>query len=109
MTWENIGQYVLEAVAAIAVTLITGYLIPYIKSQITVKNFSVLKEKIAAAVQAAEQTIRGSKMGETRKAWVIGVLTAAGVIVDDMAEAMIEAAVKAMNDALDKTADAIGG
>jgi hypothetical protein len=102
---ESITQYALETVSAVAVTIITVYLVPFIKGRLAQVNGEKLDKLIDKAVQAAEQTIRGSGMGAERKAWVVALLGKTGVIVDDMVDAMIEAAVKAMNDAVTKLAD----
>lgn len=105
--WENVGEYALEAIIGIVIVIITRYFIPFIKGLIAKIDSEQIQALIDSAVHAAEQVIRGSKMGAERKEWVVNLLDGAGVIVDEMVDAMIEAAVKAMNDALDKASDAI--
>jgi hypothetical protein len=87
----------------IAIAVILGiaarYGIPYIKSLLSAKKLELAASFIQKAVEAAEQKIKGSKMGEEKKEWVLSLVRGAGIIAVETAEALLEAAVKAMNDA----------
>jgi hypothetical protein len=105
----NITQYILEAAATVAVAVITRYLVPYIKGRIALINADKLTAMINTAVRAAEQQIKGAKLGEEKKDFVLSLLEKSGVIVTDMVDAMIEAAVKAMNDEVLTLSEAVLG
>ena len=92
------GTYILDAIILIGLTLYIRYAAPYITSIAKVKNFDFISGWVDKAVGAAEQVIKGSNMGEEKKDWVIQLLESIGIIVDDAVIALIEAAVKAMND-----------
>lgn len=94
-----------KLIVAVAVTLITKYLIPLIKAWYEEKVDAKIKKAIKEAVEAAEQTIKGSGMGEIKKKEVLNVvvkfINKHGYDVDEkMLNLWIEAAVFAMN--LDK-------
>ena len=82
----------LQAVVSLAVTLITAFLIPWIRAKYTYEQ----RQRIAAAYQtvvyAAEQMF-GAGMGEEKLEWAIKQLGAKGFTVDRTA---IEAEVKKM-------------
>jgi hypothetical protein len=74
---------------------ISRYLVPYIKQLMTIKE-------VEAAVKSAEQTIKGSGMGVTKKAQVIADVTSwlnahHISITEAQLSILIEAAVKSMN------------
>ena len=92
------GTYILDAIILIGLILYVRYAAPYITSIANVKNFDFVSGWVDKAVDAAEQKIKGSGMGEERKEWVINLLNSIGIIADDAVDALIEAAVKAMND-----------
>ncbi|GEM_PF-2037703 len=101
---ENIGTYILDAVLAALLGVILRYGVPYIKALITAKNFAFVSGWVDKAVAAAEQTIQGSGLGEKKKAFVIGLLSELNIVVDNTVDAMIEAAVKVLNDTIDRAA-----
>lgn len=104
---EVIGTYILDFVIAVALGLFIKYAVPYVKSKITAENLSFIKTWVESLVAAAEQTITGSKMGSTKKAWVISMLEKLDIVVDDTVDALIESAVLAINSTVNIVTDAI--
>lgn len=96
---NEIIQYTIDAMLVLILGIITKNLIPYIKTVLEEKAETYVKNWVKTAVAAAEQTITGSQMGAVRKAWVIKLLEGLGIVADEAVDAMIEAAVKALNDA----------
>jgi hypothetical protein len=83
-----------EAIITLVVAVITGVLIPYIRSKTTTEQQTVLTALIKAAVTAAEQIYTGTGRGAEKKAYVLAWLADRGVTVDsDKLDALVEAAV----------------
>lgn len=88
------------ALIALLSTIITGFVVPWLKSKINVENgkmteiaTATLKFAVETAVKAAEQLFN-SDQGKEKKAYVLGVLKDQGYEVDLAAiDAAIEAAV----------------
>lgn len=88
------------SIIALLSAVITGFIIPWVKSKINVNNDKItdnqrmlLKLAINTAVKAAEQLFN-SDQGEQKKAYVISILESQGYTVDKGAiDAAIEAAV----------------
>lgn len=95
---ENLLSYILDALLVLALGVVVRFGVPWIQSLIAKQNLSVLTVWIQSAVAAAEQTVQGSKLGEQKKALVIKLLNELGVSVDSTVDALIEAAVKKLND-----------
>lgn len=72
----------LEALLALCAALITGYVIPWIKSRTTENQQTVLVKAVRLAVRAAEQ-LYGSKTGKEKKQYVLSYLKEKGIAVDD--------------------------
>lgn len=84
---------ILQALITLAATLVTSFLIPYIKEKLTLEKQEKLKKWTEIAVAAAEQ-IYGSKTGQQKKEYVISFLLSKGIVVDvDEVTAMIESEV----------------
>lgn len=98
---DNMSAYIMEALIALFIGIITKFLVPYIKSQITTQNLSFIKTWVDSLVNAAEQKIQGSKMGVEKKKWVVSMLENLGIVVDDSVDALIESAVLVLNNAID--------
>ena len=62
---------ILKIVLSVCVALISVYLIPYIKTLKSDKRYEQLIYMVEVAVRAAEQTVKGSGMGEKKKSEVI--------------------------------------
>lgn len=85
---------VLEAVATLAMAIITTFVIPYIKSKTTTEQQEQINAWVKIAVTAAEQIYTGPGKGDEKKAYVLSWLEKQGYTVDeDKLDAMIEAAV----------------
>lgn len=85
---------ILEAVATLAVALITTFVVPYIKSKTTLEQQTQINAWVRIAVTAAEQVYEGPGQGDKKKAYVLTWLAGHGIAIDeDKLDAMIEAAV----------------
>lgn len=85
---------ILEAVATLAVALITTFVVPYIKSKTTLEQQTQINAWVRIAVTAAEQVYEGPGQGDKKKAYAMTWLAGHGISVDeDKLDAMIEAAV----------------
>jgi uncharacterized protein with FMN-binding domain len=89
---------ILEAIITLVVAIVTGVLVPYIKSKTTAEQQTVLTALVKAAVTAAEQIYTGSGRGQEKKAYVLSWLADRGVTVDeDKLNALVESEVYALN------------
>lgn len=88
------------ALIALLSAIVTGFLIPWLKSKIGINNDkitdnqrAVLKMIIVTAVKAAEQ-LYNSDQGQEKKAYVLNLLKEQGYDIDsDALDAAIESAV----------------
>ena len=95
----DITQIAVAFISLLA-AIITGFVIPWLKSKININNDklsdnqqALLKLAINTAVKAAEQIYRSDE-GQKKKAYVLGLLEAQGFKIDSTAlDAAIEAAV----------------
>lgn len=89
----DITQF-LNAIIALAAALITGFLIPWIRSKTTTQQRDEIMEWVKIAVSAAEMIYKGSGRGQEKLAYVLNFLTSKGVKIDtESVRTMIEAAV----------------
>lgn len=98
---NEITYMVLRVVVCICATLITLYVIPYIKTLKEDTRYKNMIDLIAVAVRAAEQTITGSGQGALKKEKVMEFvrtwLNAQGIfITDTQLSDLVEAAVYAL-------------
>ena len=92
----NITEIVL-AVIGLASAIITGVLIPYIKTKINKDQQQTLALVVQTAVQAAEQIFTGTGLGQQKKTWVTNYLIDMGYIADiDAIDASIDALIESM-------------
>lgn len=83
----------LQAIIALLATLITTFLIPFIKKKLSAEKVEELRKWVGVAVKAAEQ-LYGSKTGTEKKEYVVAFLASKGIVFDvDEVNAMIEAEV----------------
>ena len=95
----DLTQIILAVIALIG-AILTGFVIPWLKSKINVENGKInetqaalLKLAINTAVKAAEQLFNSDE-GQKKKAYVLDILKTQGYEVDQIAlDAAIEAAV----------------
>lgn len=104
---DNMSTYITQALVLILIGVITKFLVPYVKSQITTQKLSFVTTWVDSLVNAAEQKIQGSKMGDEKKKWVVDMLKKLGIVVDDSVDALIESAVLVLNNAIDSAAKTI--
>lgn len=91
MTFD-ITQIIL-AIIALAGTIVTGVLVPWIKAKTTQSQQEQLAQWVKIAVAAAEQMFKSGN-GAEKKQYVINWLHERGIVFDsDMVDAAIEAAV----------------
>lgn len=90
-------MYVVMAVlaAGIGMTLFVAFILWY-KGKLSDADFERVKEWVRIGVGAAEQ-IFGPKTGAQKKAYVISLLEAMGIEVNDKINALIEAMVGELN------------
>lgn len=85
---------IITAVLTLIFSLITAFLIPYIKAKTTDEQFNTIKLWVRVAVQAAEMLYVGSGRGEEKKQYVIKFLKSKGFTLNaEEIENLIESAV----------------
>lgn len=93
---------ILQAVIIILATVVSRYLIPWLKLKIDTEKVTQVIEFIKSAVCGAEQIINGTGLGIEKKTYVIDLvqkfLTQKGYkISDEQINLLIEAAVLTLN------------
>lgn len=92
---------VVEAIGLLIAAIITGILVPYIRSRTTAEQQEIINMWVEIAVTAAEQIFVGSGRGAEKKKYVIEFLAKKGFKLDEVSvDAMIESAVEALNKGL---------
>lgn len=85
---------IITAVLTLIFSLITAFLIPYIKTKMSAEQFATIKLWVQVAVQAAEMLYVGSGRGEEKKKYVIEFLNSKGFTLNaEEIENLIESAV----------------
>ena len=85
---------IVQAAVALMAAIITGFVVPWIKSKTTAQEQEALLRWVRVAVSAAEQIYAGSGRGAQKKQWVLDFLAKNGMKVDsDAVMAAIESAV----------------
>lgn len=85
---------IITAVLTLIFSLITAFLIPYIKTKVSAEQFATIKLWVQVAVQAAEMLYVGSGRGEEKKKYVIEFLNSKGFTLNaEEIENLIESAV----------------
>lgn len=85
---------IITAVLTLIFSLITAFLIPYIKTKVSAEQFAIIKLWVQVAVQAAEMLYVGSGRGEEKKKYVIEFLNSKGFTLNaEEIENLIESAV----------------
>lgn len=84
---------IIECVIALLSAVISAFLIPYLKTQLSETKQAKLSFWVRTAVRAAEQLF-GSKTGQQKKEYVVAFLLSKGIVVDvDEVTALIESEV----------------
>lgn len=82
-----------QAFITLLATIITTFLIPYIKKKLSAEKTEELRKWVSVAVKAAEQ-LYGKGTGTEKKEYVVSFLASKGIIFDvDEVNAMIESEV----------------
>ena len=82
------------AVLSLMLSLVSAFLIPYIKEKVTAEQFATIKLWVKVAVQAAEMLYAGSGRGEEKKKYVVEFLNSKGFTLNtEEIDNLIEAAV----------------
>ena len=84
---------IIECVIALIGALVSAFLLPYLKAQMTQDKRARLSFWLKVAVEAAEQLF-GSKTGQQKRDYVIAFLLSKGLVFDvDEVTALIESEV----------------
>ena len=84
----------IEAIAAIIAVVLTGFILPYIKTRVSAQKYEQIEKWVKTAVQAAEQQFAGEGKGAAKRNYVLQFLREHGVKLDEKAlRAMLESAV----------------
>lgn len=85
---------IIVAILTLAISMVSAFLIPYIKTKVTAEQFNTIKLGVQVAVQAAEMLYVGSGRGEEKKQYVLDFLKSKGFTLNmEEIENLIEAAV----------------
>ena len=100
---EQVFNIVLLVITVIG-AVITGILIPYVKTKISVTQMDEIIKWVTKAVQAAEVLFDAPKSGEEKREYVINFIdkmfnSKKEVITKDQIRILLEAAWKQMNNA----------
>lgn len=84
----------IEAIITLVVTILTLFVIPWIKQKISADKLDEIMKWVKIAVQAAEMIYKESGMGKEKKAYVEKFLDDMGIEIDDVKiDSLIESAV----------------
>jgi len=100
---KDVTEILVKIIFSIVLILISTYLIPYLKTLRDDVRWQKLINMVEAAVNAAEQTIKEPGSGKEKKEMVVKFVTKwmeeQGIsVTEDEVDALIEAAVKKMNE-----------
>lgn len=83
----------LQAVITLLATLITTFLVPYLRKKLSAEKLDELRKWVSVAVNAAEQLYK-DKSGIDKKEFVVAFLLSKGIVFDvDEVNALIESEV----------------
>ena len=85
---------VIVALLTLAISAVSAFLIPYIKSKVSAEQLDAIKFWVNIAVEAAEMIYNGTGRGEEKKAYVVKFLNSKGFTLNPKEiDNIIEAAV----------------
>ena len=94
---------IITAVLTLIISLISTFLIPYIKAKTTDEQLKTIKLWVQVAVQAAEMLYVGSGRGEEKKKYVLDFLNSKGFTLNtEEIDNLIESAVLELKQAEQK-------
>lgn len=79
MDWTEI----ILAVIALIGAVLTGVVVPYLKSKLSADQLETLDYWLRVLIAAAETEFKGAGMGEQKKQWVIKELAKTGLKFDE--------------------------
>lgn len=92
---------IFNAVIALAVALVSAFVIPWIKSRLNEDQLGEALAWVKIAVSAAEQIFKGSGKGHLKKEYVLNFMEEQGYLLDEaQLDAAIEAAVLELKEAV---------
>ena len=95
--------FVFDFIITLAVTLVTAFLLPYLKAKYGVENIKSAYEVTKILVNAIEQTTKVTGAGKQKKEWVKERLNDYNLKVDESkVDELIESAVKELNEKVDE-------
>lgn len=111
---DNLFLKALEAILTVGIIIFIRYFVPYVKEKIAMSKYDWLVDVISDAVNAAEQTIKGSKVGSVRKDKVVAYIETIVQkyhidITSEQIDSIIESCVYALKVATSATDDAVRG
>lgn len=104
---DNLFRIILACIPVIG-AIITGFLIPYLKTKISTEKLEEVIVWVGQAVNAAEVLFDAPKSGEQKREYVINLIdkmfnSKREVITKDQIRVLLESAVKTMNDTAAKS------
>lgn len=85
---------IIVAILTLAISLVSVFLIPYLKTKVSSEQLETIKFWVNIAVEAAEMIYVGSGRGEEKKAYVVEFLNSKGFTLNTQEiDNIIEAAV----------------
>ena len=94
---------IVAAILTLIFSLVSAFLIPYIKTKVTAEQLETIKFWVNIAVEAAEMIYVGTGRGEEKKAYVVEFLNSKGFPLDTAEiDNIIEAAVLELKLATEK-------
>lgn len=85
---------IIVAVLTLVISLITAFLIPYLKTKVSAEQLDTIKFWVNIAVEAAEMIYVGTGRGQEKKDYVVQFLNSKGFTLNvEEIENLIEAAV----------------
>ena len=92
---------IIIALIGLVATVLTTFLIPYLRQKMSAEKFSEMQMWVNIAVKAAEMLYAGTGRGEEKKAYVTEFLNSKGYTLDATSiENMTEAAVLEMQNSM---------
>lgn len=98
---DNLYKIIMALIPLIG-AIITGYIIPYIKTKISSEKLNEVSKWITKATEAAEMLFDTPKSGEEKREYVVSFIdkmfnSKKEIITEDQIRVLIESALKQMN------------
>lgn len=91
------------AFVPVLIAIITGFIIPYIKTKISITQMEEIEEWVTKAVEAAEVLFDAPQSGDEKREYVINLINKTfnskqNIITEDQIRILLESAWKQMTD-----------